>query len=393
MLVAVAGGRLQGIEASYLAHKGGWEVRLLDRESTPPALGMCDEFFQTDVTEMESFREAIRGVDCIIPALENTEVLETMTREAMRVGVPVAIDLDAYRISSSKVRSNRLFSQIGVPQPTAWPRCGFPVVAKPDDGSGSRGVRVFGSAKEMEEAEKPDLSDGSWVLQEFVEGRTFSLEVLGFREKYFPLQITDLFMDGGYDCKRVTAPTILSPELCSDFERISVDIAQALELKGIMDVEVVLKGHALKVLEIDARLPSQTPTAAFWSTGLNMVEMLGNIFVSQDFELPKVGKASGVVYEHIVISPGVLEIAGEHIMTGYGPLRVVPEFFGADEAITSYGNDRDHWVASLVCAESELSAAQKKMEGVIGEIRRRFRIERMLDSSPARVVSAIEGSL
>ncbi len=382
MLVAVAGGRLQGIEASYLAHKAGWEVRLLDRQSTPPALGMCDQFFQTDVTEMGSFREAIRGVDCIIPALEDAEALEIMTREAMRLGVPVAIDLDAYRISSSKVRSNRLFSQIGVPKPTAWPRCGFPVVAKPDDASGSRGVRVLRSAKEMERAEKPDFSDGSWVLQEFVEGPTFSLEVLGFRGKYFPLQVTDLSMDGGYDCKRITAPTILSPELCSDFERISVDIAQALGLKGIMDVEVVLKDHALKVLEIDARLPSQTPTTVFWSTGLNIVEMLGNIFVRHDVALPRTGKASGVVYEHIAVSPGLLERRGEHIMTGSGPLQVMADFFGADEAITSYAGGKDHWVATLICSGPERSAARDKMEAALKAILKRFGIEKHADSEP-----------
>ena len=48
--VAVAGGKLQGVEAAYLAHKAGWEVLLLDREDHVPASGLCDRFIQVDVT-------------------------------------------------------------------------------------------------------------------------------------------------------------------------------------------------------------------------------------------------------------------------------------------------------------------------------------------------------
>jgi pyrrolysine biosynthesis protein PylC len=44
MRVVVAGGKLQGIEAAYLAHQAGWSVLLIDREASPPARGLCDQF-------------------------------------------------------------------------------------------------------------------------------------------------------------------------------------------------------------------------------------------------------------------------------------------------------------------------------------------------------------
>ena len=380
MRVAVVGGRLQGVEASYLAHKAGWEVRLLDRQSESPALGICDQFVQTDVMNPESFRKAVRGVDFILPALEDGEALEIMAREASNLGVPIAVDLDAYRISSSKLRSNRLFSEIGVPKPRPWPQCGFPVVAKPNDASGSRGVRVFRSSREMAGGENSASSNGSWVLQEFVGGPLFSLEVMGFGGNYFPLQITDLFMDTGYDCKRVAAPTTLSPEIAGAFEKISEDIGRALELKGIMDVEVVLQGKELKVLEIDARLPSQTPTAVFWSTGLNMVEMLARIFVSKDFRMPQIESRAGVVFQHIAVSPKVLEVSGEHIMGCFGPLHVVTDFFGADEAITSYDGRGEQWVATLIVREDDRSSAEKKMESVVTAVASRFKVPTVQDA-------------
>jgi len=382
MLAAVVGGKLQGVEATYLAQKAGWEVLLIDKKADVPASGFCNTFIQIDVREKEVLQQILEEVDIIIPALENDDAIHALAQEANNAGIPIALDLDAYRVSSSKIESNRVFSQIGVPVPKPWRECGFPIVAKPSESSGSEGVHVFGSEDEIKAFGMPDFGGASWVIQEFVQGPSYSLEVLGMDGKYFPLQVTDLHMDAHYDCKRVTAPTGLTPELSGIFERISVNIARTLHLKGIMDVEVILNDGLLKVLEIDARLPSQTPTTVFWSTGLNIVEMLGKIFVSHDFLLPEVKKATGVVYEHIAVSSGLLEIAGEHMMTGGGPLQVVPDFFGADEAITSYTEGRDHWLATLIAAGSELSEAQEKMKAVIETIRKRFRIVRAVDSTP-----------
>jgi len=50
LLVAVVGGKLQGVEATYLAHKAGWEVRVVDKNDQVPASGLCDSFVQADVT-------------------------------------------------------------------------------------------------------------------------------------------------------------------------------------------------------------------------------------------------------------------------------------------------------------------------------------------------------
>ena len=51
MRVAIVGGKLQGVEAAYLAKKAGWEVVLVDRKSWVPAAGLCDSFYSLDVTK------------------------------------------------------------------------------------------------------------------------------------------------------------------------------------------------------------------------------------------------------------------------------------------------------------------------------------------------------
>nr|WP_242976009.1 ATP-grasp domain-containing protein [Desulfosporosinus sp. FKB] len=110
------------------------------------------------------------------------------------------------------------------------------------------------------------------VIEEYLEGPSYSIEVIGIAGNYQVFQITELEMDGDYDCKRVLAPVELGDQLIREFEKITLKLASDLSLNGIMDVETILQNGKLKVLEIDARLPSQTPTAVYYSTGVNMVE-------------------------------------------------------------------------------------------------------------------------
>jgi pyrrolysine biosynthesis protein PylC len=381
VLVAVVGGNLQGVEATYLAHKAGWEVLVIDRKPVVPAKGFCDQFLQLDVVREKNLGKAFKGVDLVIPALENEEALGRLTQWTRSSGLPFAFDPDAYVISSSKMKSDQLFAQTKVPTPLPWPECGFPVLAKPDVGSGSQGVMVLNDTESL--SAQTFESEDQWVLQEFVQGPSYSIEIMGTSAQYVPLQITELVMDEIYDCKRVLAPADLPAAIISDFEQISLSLAKGLKLTGLMDVEVIFHENSLKILEIDARLPSQTPTAVYWSTGLNMIRMLGDLFLDK-FNQKRIKPHSprGVVYEHIHVSPGVIEVAGEHIMSATDALRIRSDFFGADEAITNYVPDRDEWVATLIISADTRNAAWEKRNAVIADVRQHCNIEVYRDASP-----------
>ncbi|MDP3143609.1 MAG: ATP-grasp domain-containing protein, partial [Candidatus Omnitrophota bacterium] len=165
-------------------------------------------------------------------------------------------------------------------------------------------------------------------MEEFLRGPSYSLEIMGCSGQYMPLQVTELFMDEVFDCKSVVAPAGLSQTFIDQFNEIAKHIAASLSLRGIMDVEVILNEGKLKVLEIDARLPSQTPTAVYWSSGNNMLYFLRNIFLLDklicDEHDEQPGDVRGVVYQHIHIHvrPGLLEVAGEHLMSHAGPLHI-----------------------------------------------------------------------
>lgn len=382
MRVVIVGGKLQGVEATYLAHKAGWEVILVDRNSMVPAAGLCDAFYQLDVTsEALDLPKAIKAADLIIPALEEPVALEYLSERAARESVPLAYDATAYAISSSKRESALLFAKLGVPIPTPWPKCALPVVVKPSNSSGSREVRRINKMEEL--TAFVTREPNNWVIQEFLAGPSYSLEVIGVKDNFVSLQSTEIVVDSQYDCKRVLAPAGLSSTMNKNFKEIAITIADALNLNGIMDVEVISHKGTLKVLEIDARLPSQTPTVVNQSTGINILELLHDVFVKGVIPtIPDVKYERGVVYEHIKVSPGILEVSGEHIMANAHPLKLYEHFFGADEALTDFAPGYFPWVAALIITGDSREEAWNRRCRVIEDIRDYFGLSVYSDPIP-----------
>ena len=381
MRVAIVGGKLQGVEAAYLAEKAGWEVLLLDRRPDVPATGLCDRFLPFEVRSAAETAGVLAAADLVLPALENPDALKVLTACAQAGDIRLAFDLEAFLLTASKVRSNTLFEWLNIPAPDRWPGCGLPVIVKPDSASGSRGVRLILTPEELAPYETRQTE---YVIEAFTPGPSYSLEVVGRPGGYHALQVTALEMDAGFDCKRVTAPTDLDTHLVRQFEDLAVRLAEGVSLKGVMDVEVVLDDGRLKVLEIDARLPSQTPTAVYWSTGINMVALLGRLFRGRELSPPPAAdsRQRAVIYEHIHVAGTKLEVTGEHIMTGCGPLKVQRDFFGADEAITSRRRDRGEWVATLIFSDADIGTVTARRNTAIEAICRHFGLDPVVDPGP-----------
>ena len=371
MQLVILGGKLQGVEAAYLARKAGWKVVVIDRSPDPPASGLCDDFIRADIQEPKDLVPHTAHADLIIPATENKKTLDCLRHYAATSNIPVLFDFDAFAVSSSKTASNRLFAQHRIPMPLSWPACGFPVVVKPNEGSGSHGVKVFNDSEHFDVHIARLLE--THVVQQFLRGPLFSIEVIGRSGSYHALQTTDLEMDSSYDCMQVKAPTNLRLEHQKTFESLARTLAESLALTGLMDVEAILHDNTLKILEIDARLPSQTPTAVWASSGVNMLEILADCFLSPDgIQKPVAVYRKGVVYEHICVQGTLLHIGGEHIMAKAGKLDLAADFFGADEALTNYHPHRRAWVATLIHIGTTRQSAWEKRNQVISGICRRF---------------------
>jgi len=400
----IVGGKLQGTEAAYLAGKAGWDTVLVDRREAPPAAGIAHEHVQADITADEAVAKSlVTACDAVLPACEDEPTLAWLAERVPAWGVPFLFDLDAYRVTESKLASRRLFAELGVPRPREWPECGFPVVVKPSTASGSEGVTIAGDEAELEAARgELERAGHEVVCEEYVAGPSLSLEVLAWGGRAVPLQVTGLEFDAAYDCRRVVAPVgeaagqpvaagpggvcawdaAVSAGVLAAFDAASVRVAEGLGLNGLMDVEVMVGGAEPKLLEIDARLPSQTPTAVYWSSGLNIVELLRQTVL--DEAPPAVDRAPrrACVYQHVRASRGMLDVLGEHVMGSAGPLQLVPGFFGADEALTDYAPGRDEWAATLIVTAAGVRDARDRAAAVVAELARFEGLQAATDDGP-----------
>jgi pyrrolysine biosynthesis protein PylC len=159
----------------------------------------------------------------------------------------------------------------------------------------------------------------------------------------------------------VTAPCDITEEQEKDFRKIAVKLAELVKLKGIMDVEVIDDHGEFKVLEIDARIPSQTPTVVYHTTGVNLVEELAELFCRGRVSEKKLGKKKYCSYEHLMIKDGSVTEHGEHIMSQGGPLTLRKNFFGADEVISDFIREGLPWRGTFInWADTKEELAEKR---------------------------------
>ncbi|MGM0770920.1 MAG: 3-methylornithine--L-lysine ligase PylC [Halobacteriota archaeon] len=302
--ICLIGGKLQGFEVSYLARKTGMKVVLIDRNRKPLIRNFVDEFHCFDIThEPERFIGISKNVDAIIPVNENIETLDFIQEISNKLECPVLFDFDAYHISMDKKRSKEYFASIGVPTPDDKPSQP-PYFVKPPCESSSIGTKILRNDSELEEI------DPSMMIEEYLEGDVVSLEIIGDGQHFAVIKETKVHIDDTYDCHMIT-PIEHDPE----FRRIAYDIAANLNLKGIMDVEAITSDRGLKILEIDARFPSQTPTAVYHSSGINLVEMLMQAFNESVDEVEKAPEKGYCIFEHLSLRDGELVPVGEHVLS------------------------------------------------------------------------------
>jgi len=62
-------------------------------------------------------------------------------------------------------------------------------------------------------------------------------------------------------------------------------------------------------------------------------------------------------------------------MSGGGPLKVISDFFGADEAITNYDIARKEWVATLIVSGKDRKNALDRRNSVVDSIVDRYNLD------------------
>ena len=209
----------------------------------------------------------------------------------------------------------------------------FPVICKPRDNSGSRGVKLCRDLKELHEciAEALQYSKLETVLvEEFIEGREFSIESLHYDGKTEVIQFTE---------KKTTEfpynvelghkqPANLTEEQKNSIREIIAKIGSALKFENCPShTELKVCERGIYVIETSPRLGGDfiTSTLTPLSTGINLEDQLLHIALGEkvDTITGRVEKASGVCFfsypegEIVSISDKISEVSSWPMISNF----------------------------------------------------------------------------
>ena len=256
--------------------------------------------------------------------------LVMMARVAEKLQLPF-FSVNTAEWSTDKLLMKQKFQEAGIPCARGFLlhsveeltnlKVDYPVIVKPRDNSGSRGVIYCDNLKEVEIAVKEALQytkKGNVLIEEYIEGKEYSIESLHYAGKTYVIQYTE----------KITTPLPYNVELghiqpadISDREKIEINstISRIAASLGFMNcashTELKINQKGIFVIETSPRLGGDfiSSTLVPLSTGINMEDILIDISTNQplqqDWVIPKFNKNSGIKY--FELSDGVIsEIDG-----------------------------------------------------------------------------------
>ena len=203
---------------------------------------LCDAFYPVSVTEQEEILRICRNeqIDGIC-TIGSDIAAPTVAYVAEQMGLP-GNRYEAAVQAHDKSRMHRILTAAGVDCPKSNIQCPvsnlqFPVIVKPTDRSGSLGVqkveRKEDLAAAVELAKQLSIA-GEAIVEEFIEGREISVEMISQHGVHHALQITDKTTTGAPHFVELAhhQPSSLPADMQ---QRIFAITRQALDALGLTD--------------------------------------------------------------------------------------------------------------------------------------------------------------
>ena len=273
--ILVLGAGVMQLPALRWARDRGWEVYVADGNSAAPGVELADHFVPVDLTDIEGMISAAGEIHAqnrlhgVFTA--GTDFSYTVARVAEALQLP-GLRPEVALNASYKNRMRRVFSEKGVPSPrfcelppeaeveTALEILELPLVVKPVDNMGARGIRRVDTISEyrnaVQEARRFSRA-GIVIVEEFIAGREFSIDALvvdgelhftgiADRHIFFP----PYFIEMGH-----TIPTHCNAEIVEPVKTAFSKAVRALDIQnGAAKGDVKWDGTRAVIGEVAARL-------------------------------------------------------------------------------------------------------------------------------------------
>ncbi|HYR59261.1 MAG TPA: ATP-grasp domain-containing protein [Chthoniobacteraceae bacterium] len=290
------------------AREMGFHVIAADDNPDAPGLALADQAdvgHVKDVAHITALAKAA-GVEGIFSIAVESAV-KTIAAVCHALGLP-GLTPEAAENATNKQRMREAWEWSGIASPASVPcssvndthaaadRLGFPVVVKPADSAGSRGVSFVASKAELPAAHAQALAHsaaGTVLVEEFMHGVEMSVEAFVAGGRFFSLALSDKI--------RTEPPYLLDTTVLFPSEQpVAIQdealrmVEKAAEVLGIdsapIHAEVMVTPNGPMMVELAARGPGFKVFTEMipWVTGIDVVRELIRLSVGEtpDFAHP-----------------------------------------------------------------------------------------------------------
>lgn len=275
-------GSTKSIEIIEHAHRLGLHVIVTDY-NTPeqsPAKLAADEYFNVSSADVEAVVDLVRreGVSGIVTGFSD-RWLPRYAEICEAAGLPCYATAEQIRLFTDKKRYKRLFEEFGVPAVEGFsveeaesgtiPESSFPVMVKPADGSGSRGISVCHAPNELNESIRV-AREYSWtdelIIERYMPGEEATAFWIFQDGEYHVSMIWNRHMysfDGGEYRLPVaySTPSYLVPEYLSSVAPKVRTMLKSVGIEnGIMFMQGLVHDGVFRTYDIGYRV---TPTQEY----------------------------------------------------------------------------------------------------------------------------------
>ncbi|HUI69126.1 MAG TPA: ATP-grasp domain-containing protein [Spirochaetia bacterium] len=273
--IMILGAGVMQIPSIRLARRSGWRVVVADGNKDAVGRKLADHFETVDLKDRDGLlavatrcRES-EGLDGVFTA--GTDFSSSVAWVAEKMGLP-GISFDAAMRATDKSLMREAFRLAGVPSPrfsrvttstdpvSILGGLDFPLVIKPVDNMGARGVRKVDSQEALLEACRSALRlsrSSRAIVEEYMEGPELSLDAIVYRGEVTVCGIADrhIFFPPNFVELGHTMPTSLDDATCRRIEGVFEAGIHALGIdNGAAKGDIKLTPRGPMVGEIAARL-------------------------------------------------------------------------------------------------------------------------------------------
>lgn len=324
------------------ARRRGLPVIGVDQRTDRPALALADQVVRCSVRRPDAIAAELGDIELagVVTAASDAGLL-SWHELSSRYRVPYVYPLTAALASGEKSVFHELAGGHGVPS-YGWARSAdlaellrlaeamrFPLVTKPNDGSGSKGTMLVRRSSELPPAlgyAQRFAASGEVIVEEFLPGRNLTIEMFmrGGRRHFWLITEKRVlpgphFVIGGHDC-----PAAVPPDVRERAVELAERLCLALELvDGPVNFDLIVGDDGvLRVLEANARLAGNGfPLLARTTRGVDTVAAVVSLVLGEPFDLTPTRERSAIV--HVFGSP--LAVDGRlTTVAGVGRAGVMP---------------------------------------------------------------------